>query len=104
MEIYTTELEKTDLSNDMETKRNHLIMKKHQTNTEGILTKVYCRLKELKAQPQVQFQIYLCASTPDWTFNNNKNKICPASRSSLLQYCNIAILFFKTAIPLNIKS
>ena len=32
------------------------------------------RLKELKAQPQVPFHIYLCASKPDWTFHHIRNK------------------------------
>ena len=54
MKEYTTEPEKVHLNSDMETIRNHSIMK----SIEQIeLSKGYWRFKELKVQSQVQFYI-----------------------------------------------
>ena len=54
MKKYTIEPAKVHLNSVMEIIRNHSIMK-NRTDTE--LSKEYWRLKELKAQPQVQFYI-----------------------------------------------
>ena len=54
MKEYTTEPEKVHLNSDMETIRNHSVMK----SIEQIeLSKGYWRFKELKVQSQVQFYI-----------------------------------------------
>ena len=54
MKEYTTEPEKVHLNSDIETIRNHSIMK----SIEQIeLSKGYWRFKELKVQSQVQFYI-----------------------------------------------
>ena len=45
---------KVHLNSVMETTRNYSIMK-NRTDTK--LSKEYCRLKELKAKPQVEFYI-----------------------------------------------
>ena len=55
MEKCTAEPAKVHLNSDMETIRNHLIIKKNKTDTE--LSKEYWRLKQRKLQPQVQFYI-----------------------------------------------